>query len=115
VKIAPHLPLKPLEFALLAALSDGERHPYALKKHLERSDAWGRPIGAGTLYRVIGQLLDAGLIEDSPRRPDPDLDDPRRTYYRLTAAGRRAARAEARRLTALVASTRVRQLAAGQS
>ena len=37
------------------------------------------------------------MIEESDERPDPDLDDERRRYYRLTALGQRAVRAEALR------------------
>jgi DNA-binding MarR family transcriptional regulator len=43
-----------------------------------------------------------GLIEDVDERPDPDLDDERRRYYRLTAVGRRVAEAETERLSHLV-------------
>jgi len=104
------LPLKPLHFLMLLSLLDGERHPYGLKKDLEAREEGHRRLGAGTLYRAIQQLLDAGLIMESDRRPVRELDDERRTYYRVTSLGRQAAAAEARRLTALVASSRVKKL-----
>lgn len=103
------LPLKPLHFLLLVSLLDGERHPYGLKKDLEARED-GLRLGAGTLYRAIQQLGDAGLIAESDRRPVRELDDERRTYYRLTTLGGQAAAAEARRLTALVGSARVKKL-----
>jgi DNA-binding PadR family transcriptional regulator len=111
VNKTPRPPLKPFEFLVLTAVAGAERHPYAIKKHLERSDLWGRVVGAGTLYRVIGQLLDAGLITESSSRPRPELDDERRTYYRLTTLGQRVVRAEARRLTDLAANPAIRRLA----
>jgi DNA-binding PadR family transcriptional regulator len=104
-------PLKPLHFLMLVSLSEAERHPYGLKKDLEAREPGRLRLGAGTLYRAIQQLLDAGLIAESERRPVRELDDERRTYYRLTTLGRQAAAAEARRLTALVGSSRVRKLA----
>jgi hypothetical protein len=41
-------------------------------------------------------------IEESDRRPVPELDDERRRYYHMTAFGRRVAMAEAQRLADLV-------------
>jgi DNA-binding MarR family transcriptional regulator len=51
------------------------------------------------------------LIEELDDRPDPDEDDERRRYYRITPLGRSAARAEARRLSALVDLARASGLA----
>jgi len=63
-------------------------------------------IGPGTLYTTIRRLLADGLIEESDERPDVALDDKRRRYYRLTAAGRAVVAIELRRLESLVASAR---------
>jgi DNA-binding PadR family transcriptional regulator len=105
------LPLKPLHFLMLLALVDRERHAYGIKKDLAaRGDH--RDIGPGTLYRSIAQLIEAGLIAESDRRPAADLDDERRRYYRLTAFGRRVLVAEARRLEDLVKAARTRRLIA---
>jgi DNA-binding PadR family transcriptional regulator len=103
------LPLKPLHFLMLLSLVDGERHAYAIKKDLA-SRGVHRDVGPGTLYRSIAQLIDAGLIEESDRRPSPELDDERRRYYRVTAFGRRVVIAEAQRLDGLVAAARARRL-----
>jgi len=108
--VAHLLPLKPLHFLMLVSLLDGERHPYGLKKDLEARESGRLRLGAGTLYRAIQQLADAGLIAESDRRPVRELDDERRTYYRLTTLGRQAVAAEARRLTALLGSSRVKKL-----
>jgi DNA-binding PadR family transcriptional regulator len=51
---------------------------------------------AATLYTVIKRLLENGFIDEHAARPEPELDDERRRYYRLTARGRRAAEGEAR-------------------
>jgi DNA-binding PadR family transcriptional regulator len=59
-------------------------------------------IGPGTLYGTIKRLLAARLIEESEMRADPELDDERRRYYRLTAAGKNALEGETRRLAACV-------------
>jgi DNA-binding PadR family transcriptional regulator len=60
-------------------------------------------LGPTTLYRSIKQMLAAHLIEETEERPDPQLDDERRRYYRLTDFGRQVLRAETRRLAHLVA------------
>jgi DNA-binding PadR family transcriptional regulator len=67
-------------------------------------------MGPGTLYGTIKRLLEARMIEESDQRPDPDLDDERRRYYRLTALGQRAVRAEALRYADMVAVARRKQL-----
>jgi DNA-binding PadR family transcriptional regulator len=103
------LPLKPLHFLMLLTLVEGERHAYAIKKDLAARGTH-RDVGPGTLYRSIAQLIDAGLIEESDRRPAAELDDDRRRYYRVTAFGRRVVVAEAQRLDSLVAAARARKL-----
>ncbi len=67
-------------------------------------------LGPGTLYRSIKRLLLDGLIEESDERPAPALDDERRRYYRLTAAGRHATGLEARRLARLVRMAQAKQV-----
>jgi DNA-binding PadR family transcriptional regulator len=59
-------------------------------------------LAPGTLYTNIKRLLASGLIEESAERPDPELDDERRRYYRLTATGRAAVSSEIRQLESLV-------------
>jgi hypothetical protein len=60
-------------------------------------------------------MLDEELIEESGRRPAPDLDDERRRYYRITRFGHRVASAEAARLRELVADARARKLLKGRA
>lgn len=97
------LPLHPEVFRMLVVLRSGERHGYALVKELERDP--GRPgkVLPANLYRRIRTLLDQGLIEESGKRPDPEVDDQRRRYFRVTELGEAVARAEASRLRDLLA------------
>lgn len=105
--------LTPAVFQILLALADGERHGYAIMKDVEASTGGRVRLGPGTLYRSIKRMLADGLIEECDERPDPDLDDERRRYYRLTALGRRVARAEAERLAGLVQLARAKRLLHG--
>lgn len=86
------------EFQVLVALADGEKHGYAIGKEIEARTDGQVQLRAATLYTVIKRLLDNGYIDENAPRPDPDLDDERRRYYRLTPRGRKAAEAEALRL-----------------
>jgi DNA-binding PadR family transcriptional regulator len=69
-------------------------------------------MGPGTLYGTIKRLLESGLIEESDERPDPDMDDERRRYYRLTGFGRRVMTAEVQRYAQLVRVARASGLLA---
>ena len=68
-------------------------------------------LGAGTLYGSIKRLLADGLIEELDERPDPENDDVRRRYYRITRLGRKVAMEESARLTALLRHARAMGLA----
>ena len=98
------------EFQVLVALADGERHGYAIGKEVASRTEGQVQLRAATLYTVIKRLLENGFIDESAARRDPDLEDERRRYYRLTTRGRRAAEDEARRLevTAKQARTKLR-------
>jgi len=96
------LPLPPATFHILLALSDQPRHGYSIMQEVaERSQGRCR-LGPATLYTTVKRLLADGLIEEMDERPDPDMDDQRRRYYKLTRFGRRVAQAEFARLQALV-------------
>ena len=96
------LPLTPAVLEILLALAEGDLHGYAIMREVERRTGGETRLGPGTLYRSVGQLLDRGWIRETDERPDPNLDDERRRYYRLTDLGRRAAIAEVARLEGLV-------------
>ncbi|MGB9181055.1 MAG: PadR family transcriptional regulator [Pyrinomonadaceae bacterium] len=113
-KIDPEemLPLTPSAFHILLALSDGERHGYEIMQEVERRTDGKKRLGPGTLYGAIKRMLGDGLIEESDERPDPELDDERRRYYRLTDFGFRVASAEAERMARLLKDARIRKLLA---
>lgn len=100
------LPLHKDTFHILVSLADRDRHGYSVMQDVaERTDGAVR-LSPSTLYGAIKRLLDQGLIEELSERPDPEHDDERRRYYRLTRLGRQVAMAEARRLERLLADAR---------
>jgi DNA-binding PadR family transcriptional regulator len=96
------LPLPLPIFHMLLALSEGDRHGYALKRQILQRTGGKLNLGSGALYGSINKMLEQGLIEESGERPDPHLDDERRRYYRITPLGRRVAQGEAVRMRRLV-------------
>jgi DNA-binding PadR family transcriptional regulator len=68
-------------------------------------------MGPGTLYGSLGRMMDAGLIRESDKRVDPELDDERRVYYKITALGTAALAAELERYREVVAVAKKKQLA----
>ena len=107
------LPLTPAVMHILLALADQERHGYGIMREVEQRTGGQTRLGPGTLYGSIKRLLADGLIELSAERPDPELDDQRRRYYRLTPWGRQVVGAEARRLAEIVGTARAKRLLPG--
>ena len=103
------LPLTPVAFEILLSLAEEERHGYHVMQAVERRTGGRISLHAGTLYRALARLVDAGLIEELDERPDPATDE-RRRYYRLTPFGREVAQAEAVRLESQVRAARALQL-----
>jgi DNA-binding PadR family transcriptional regulator len=100
------LPLPRDTFQILVSLADRERHGYSVMQDVaQRTDGAVR-LSPSTLYASIKRLLDQELIEELAERPDPEHDDERRRYYRLTQLGRRVAMAEALRLERLLSDAR---------
>jgi DNA-binding PadR family transcriptional regulator len=100
------LPLRPVVFQVLISLSAGEKHGYAVVQDISRRPAARLRLEPGNLYRSLKWMLDQGLIDESERRPAPDLDDERRRYYRITRFGQRVAQAETARLQQVVSEAR---------
>jgi DNA-binding PadR family transcriptional regulator len=109
------LPLTPALFHILLALSDGERHGYAIMQRVATDTDGALQFGPGTLYGCLKRMLAEKLVEESDERPDADLDDERRRYYRITSLGVRTVRAEAERLAKAVAAARARRVIRGKS
>jgi DNA-binding PadR family transcriptional regulator len=104
------LPLLPAVFHIMLALADGERHGYAIKREIEFRTGGVMSLGPGTLYGTLRRMLEQGWIEECGERPDPESNDERRRYYRLTREGRRLAEAEAKRLEKLVRVARAKEI-----
>ena len=68
-------------------------------------------MGPGTLYGSIGRMIDAGLIRESDKKVDPEMDDERRVYYQITGVGQEALQAELERYREVVAVAKRKQLA----
>jgi DNA-binding PadR family transcriptional regulator len=101
-KKAPFQPLTPAVYHILLALSDGEKHGYAIMKDVENQTGGLVKMGPGTLYGSIKRMLSSKLIEESGERADSELDDERRRYYRLSGIGRKVVAAETQRLSQAV-------------
>ena len=103
-------PLTPAVLHILLALSTRERHGYGIMKQVGEESQGKVKMGPGTLYGSIGRMIDAGLIEESDRRVDPEMDDERRVYYRITTSGRHALEVELQRYREVVAVARSKAL-----
>ena len=101
-------------FHILVALAGADRHGYAIMQDVAARTGGALKLNPGTLYTNIRRLLEQGLIAELEERPDPEEDDERRRYYRLTKAGRAAAKAETARLERMVAFAREAGLAPGR-
>lgn len=100
------LPLTPVALNVLLALADGERHGYGIMLEVKERTGGRVRLGPGTLYGAIKRLKEGRVIEESGERPDPEADDERRCYYRLTGFGREVLAAEVERLDDLVRAAR---------
>ena len=106
--------LTPLTYSILVALADAPRHGYGIIKEIEERTGSGSAPSTGALYLALQRMEAAGLIEEAKKRAGP-ADDARRRYWSLTREGREVARAESRRLVAVLASARKKDLLAGDS
>jgi DNA-binding PadR family transcriptional regulator len=107
---ADYLPLTPAILHILLALADQDRHGYAIMREVEILTHGSTRMGPGTLYGTIKRLLASGLVEEAEERPDPELDDERRRYYRITKLGTQVLEAETARLATLVGAARAKKI-----
>lgn len=101
------VPLSTPVFQILLSLLDGDAHGYALIQDIRRRTEGEVSLTASTLYAAVKRLLGDGWIIEVKA---PARVDSRRRYYRITRAGREAARTEAARLERLTAMARERKL-----
>ena len=107
-RIDRFLPLKPLVLDVLLELADGKRHGWSLIRNLQQRDGGDRILPAN-FYRTLRALRDDGLIEEAKGDAGEDPAE-RRQYVSLTPLGAKVARAEVKRLEALVLDPRARKL-----
>jgi DNA-binding PadR family transcriptional regulator len=92
--MTPSTPLTPAVLHILLALSKEERHGYGIMKQVESDSQAKVKMGPGTLYGSIRRMIDAGLICESEKKIDPEMDDERRVYYQMTDLGKKMLNAE---------------------
>ncbi|HET9442240.1 MAG TPA: PadR family transcriptional regulator [Acidimicrobiales bacterium] len=102
---ASYLPLPQAQLQVLVALTEGDKHGYAIMQDVERSSGGTVRMGPASLYGTLKRLVEQGLAEERPQAGDPD-DDQRRRYYGLTGLGTAVCEAEVGRLADLVRSAR---------
>lgn len=98
--ISHHLPLTPLWFQVLVALSDGSHHGYGILKEIEKRRGSEGKLATGPVYLALQRLEDRDLV----RQAGSEATDsgPRRKLYEITPTGRRVAAAEAERLATVL-------------
>jgi DNA-binding PadR family transcriptional regulator len=106
-----YLPLNHADFHILLALADDERHGYAIMLHVEELTEGSVRLGPGTLYTSIKRLLASGMITESSLRPDAELDDQRRRYYRLSKLGGKVLSAETARMEKMLRHAKSKRVA----
>jgi len=99
-KSGPLVPLTPAVFHILLALFGKERHGYDIMQQVKADSQGAVKMGPGTLYGSLDRMIEAGLVTKGNTR------DPRRIYYKLTALGQAALRAETERLSRLAVLAR---------
>lgn len=108
------LPLRPVEFLVLAVLHDGDMHGYGIVQEIARRTEERVEVKPGNLYRVLDRLMERGLLEEAQLQDASEPGDERRRYYAITARGTRVLRAEADLFGAIAAGVR-RTPAVGRS
>ena len=94
---------------VLLAVGRGALHGYAIGKDIEERTEGRVDPTTGALYQALKRLTDDGLVQPV-RAPAGRGSDPRRKYFALTAAGKRAVATEIKRLESIIATARDRSL-----
>lgn len=103
------IPLKTHWFHIMLSLAGGEQHGYGIMQEVLNRTTGKVRLWPATLYGSVKRLIEAELIEESDKRPAPELDDARRRYYRLTPMGRQVLDEECERLQELVRTIQEKQ------
>src|SRR5262245_27454875 len=107
-RVERFLPLKPFVLDVLLELADERRHGWSLIRSIQQRDGGDRILPAN-FYRTLRALRDERLIEEVKNGSNGESGE-RRQYFELTSLGARVARAEVKRLEALVVDPRARKL-----
>jgi len=107
-------PLPAAAFHIMVSLADEDLHGYEIMRRVEEQTGGRTRLGPGTLYSSIQALAEAGFIAEVSASTDARLNDERRRYYRLTAAGRKVSREEAERLADLLRVARAKKILRGE-
>ena len=91
-----HLPMRPAAFAVAAALAGGPRPGIELLDEVNGTAAGWTVLGPGTLYRLMREMRQDGLIAREAR--GAHCSDERQAHHVLTPLGRAVLKAEAARL-----------------
>jgi len=110
VKSKTNAPLTPAVLHILLALSIKERHGYGIMKQIEADSQGKVNMGPGTLYGSLGRMIEAGLIRESDKKINPEMDDERRIYYRITGLGQKVLAAELERYREVVEVVKQKRL-----
>ena len=107
-------PVPAAAFQILLSLAEEDLHGYGIMRQVAEQTGGRMRLGPGTLYSSIRTLLEEKLIEEIAGREEARPGDERRRYYRLTAAGRKVARAEAERLAGVLRIARAKKVFRGE-
>ena len=94
------LPLRPRDFLILVALSDGPLHGYGIIKAIQKAVGETVSLDAANLYRSLRRLSRDGIVEDA-QPPESESGGEQRKYFELTPLGQEVVAAEAARLSRL--------------
>jgi DNA-binding PadR family transcriptional regulator len=109
------VPLRPVEFLVLAVLVEGPTHGYGLVGEIEARTAGAFVPRPGDLYRVLFRMQERGWLERCEPGAVDEGEDRRRTDYRITEAGRGVVAAEAQVMGAVSAGVLRRLADSGKS
>lgn len=105
-----HTPLTPAVLHILLALSSHEMHGYGIMKQVESDTDGTVTMGPGTLYGSLGRMVESGLIRESEKKVDPQMNNERRVYYRITGLGEDALDREIARYQNVVSLSKLKRV-----
>ena len=99
-------PLKPVNHLVLLLLARTPTYGVDLLAQIDEHSNGSVRLNAGSLYRLIGQMLEAGLVEAIEGDEAPAQQGAPRKCYGVTESGREALAAEAQRQAQLLEMAR---------